>query len=115
MNESVCSERVDRERGQRWERPRQRFSSLVCVFVCVTPGLSLPELKEPAPDGEDSDTTRYCVGTGFNVERPSGVDSRWEINEPQLKESARKKTFFFEQKEEKIKPLGNTFLVTVKC
>lgn len=44
MNESVCSERVDRERGQRWERPRQRFSSL----VCVTPGLSLPELKELA-------------------------------------------------------------------
>lgn len=49
------------------------------------------------------------------MERPSGVDSRWEINEPQLKESARKKTFFFEQKEEKIKPLGSAFLVTVKC
>lgn len=56
VNKSVCVSMLI-ERGQRWERPHQRFSSQVCVTLA-----SLPELKEAAPDREHTDTTLYCAG-----------------------------------------------------
>ena len=62
----------------------------VCVCVCVTLA-SLPELKEPAPDSEHTDTTQYCAGIECYGEKLSLEDWRWEINELQLKEGTRKK------------------------
>ena len=90
-NELVCASMLI-QRGQWWERPHQRFSSRVCVCVCVCVTLaSLPELKEPAPDSEHTDTTQYCAGIECYGEKLSLEDWRWEINELQLKEGTRKK------------------------
>lgn len=64
--------------------------------MCVFAQAALPELKEPAPltASARSDTTSHCVGTWFTVERLSGVDSRWEITEPQLKGRRKKESMF---------------------
>lgn len=116
VNGCVCSERVDRETegGGSDGKGHARGSHHWCV--CSLRLLFLSP-KGPPPNSEHSlrhNMTLCCYE--FTVERLSGVNSRWEINEPQLKGRRKKENNFifgWGEVEEKTKLMGIFFFLAL--